>query len=58
LKVTALVPWVDPKLLPEIDTAVPTAPAFGDRLMIVGAPDAETVYGISAEFGLDSPEVL
>jgi len=58
LKVTALVPCVDPKLLPEIDTAVPTAPAVGDKLMIVGAPEAGTVYGISAEFGLDNPEVL
>jgi len=35
-KFTVLVPCVDPKLLPEIVTAVPTGPEVGDRLPIVG----------------------
>ena len=43
LNVTALVPCVAPKLLPEIETAVPTAPAVGDKLTMVGAPDVGTV---------------
>jgi len=36
LKVTVLVPWVAPKLLPLIVTAVATAPLDGDRLVSVG----------------------
>ena len=37
LNVTVLVPWVDPKPLPEIVTEVPTFPEVGDRLLIFGA---------------------
>jgi hypothetical protein len=39
LKLTTLVPWVDPKLLPEIMTDVPTAPETGFTPAIVG-PEA------------------
>lgn len=34
LKVTVLPLWLDPKLLPLIDTAVPTGPELGERLVI------------------------
>jgi len=37
LKVTVLVPWVDPKFAPLMVTLVPTAPEFGDRAVIAGA---------------------
>src|SRR5437660_1591310 len=37
LKVTVLVPWVAPKLAPVMVTEVPTAPAMGDRPVMVGA---------------------
>ncbi len=37
LKVTVLVPWLEPKLVPEIVMDVPTAPEVGDKLMILGA---------------------
>ena len=37
LNLTVLVPWVDPKPLPEIVTEVPTFPEVGDRLLILGA---------------------
>jgi hypothetical protein len=36
LKVTVLVPWLDPKLAPVIVTAVPTAPMVGERLLMAG----------------------
>src|SRR5262245_44904095 len=36
LKVTVLVPWVAPKLVPVIVTAAPTAPLVGLRVVIVG----------------------
>jgi hypothetical protein len=36
LNVTVLLPWADPKLLPAIVTAEPTAPEAGTRLVIVG----------------------
>jgi len=36
LKLTVLVPWVDPKPDPVIVTAVPTAPEVGERLVILG----------------------
>jgi len=36
LKVTVLVPCVDPKFVPVTVTDVPTAPDVGDRLLIVG----------------------
>jgi hypothetical protein len=39
LNVTVLVPWVDPKLVPVIVTAVPTGPEVGDRLVMLGADD-------------------
>jgi hypothetical protein len=37
LKVTVLVPWVAPKLAPEIVTDVPAAPVSGERPVTVGA---------------------
>jgi hypothetical protein len=37
LKVTVLVPWLEPKFVPAIVTNVPTAPEVGDRLVIFGA---------------------
>jgi hypothetical protein len=37
LKVTVLVLWLDPKLLPAMVTAVPAAPELGDRLVMTGA---------------------
>jgi hypothetical protein len=36
LKVTVLVPWVDPKFVPVIVTDAPTAPVFVERPLIVG----------------------
>src|SRR5690349_11199652 len=36
LNVTVLAPWVDPKLVPVIVTRLPTGPADGLRLAIVG----------------------
>ena len=36
LKLTVLVPCVEPKLLPAIVTDVPTAPEMGERLVIEG----------------------
>jgi hypothetical protein len=41
LKATLLVPCADPKLTPEIATAVPAGPDVGDRLLMVGV--CETV---------------
>jgi hypothetical protein len=43
LKVTVLVPWVAPKLLPLIVTAVATGPLDGERLVSVGVGAADTV---------------
>jgi hypothetical protein len=40
LKVTVLVPCVDPKFVPVIVTDVPTGPEFGERLEMSGATDA------------------
>lgn len=37
LKVTLLVPCVDPNPLPEMVTEVPTFPEVGDKLLILGA---------------------
>ena len=37
LKVTVLVPWVAPKLVPVIVTDVPTGPLVGDRVVMLGA---------------------
>src|ERR1700746_1383158 len=39
LKVTVLVPCVDPKFVPVIVTAVPTGPEVGDRLVMFGVDD-------------------
>src|SRR5438132_1245645 len=36
LNVNALVPWVEPKLPPAMVTDAPTAPAAGDKLLMVG----------------------
>jgi hypothetical protein len=36
LNVTALAPCAEPKLFPEIMTTVPTAPKFGDKLVMLG----------------------
>jgi hypothetical protein len=44
LKVTVLAPWVAPKLLPLIVTAVATGPLDGERLVSVGVAPDETVY--------------
>src|SRR5260221_7360757 len=35
-KATVLVPWVAPKVVPVIVTAVPTGPLAGDRLVMAG----------------------
>jgi hypothetical protein len=37
LKVTLLVPWVDPKFVPVIVTEVPAVPEVGDRPVMLGA---------------------
>jgi hypothetical protein len=42
LKLTVLVPWLEPKLVPEIVTEVPTAPEVGDRLVMLGATEKFT----------------
>ena len=36
LNLTVLLPWVDPNVVPEIVTDVPTVPEVGDRLRIYG----------------------
>ncbi len=36
LKVTVLVPWLEPKPVPVIVTDVPTAPDVGDRVVMFG----------------------
>src|ERR1700675_2191760 len=36
LKLTVLVPWAEPKLVPVILTEDPTAPDVGERLLMVG----------------------
>src|SRR5436305_11921560 len=41
LNVTALVPWVEPKLPPAMVTDAPTAPELGDKLLMLG--DGKTV---------------
>jgi hypothetical protein len=59
LKVTTLVPFAVPKLVPVIVTTVPIAPAEGDRFVIAGVNAAAgTVYGTSAEYGLTKPDLL
>jgi hypothetical protein len=53
LKVTVLVPCVDPKFVPEIVTEVPTAPDAGERLVMVGV--SNTVNDTPA---LDTPPTV
>ena len=36
LKVTVLLPWLEPKLVPEMETDVPETPEFGFRKETVG----------------------
>jgi hypothetical protein len=43
LKLTVLAPWVLPKFVPAIVTAVPTAPVVGERLLMAGVVCARTV---------------
>lgn len=43
LKVTVLVPCVDPKLVPLIVTAVPTGPEVTERPLMLGGADTTTV---------------
>src|ERR1700720_4372232 len=37
LNETVPLPWVEPKFVPVIVTAAPTAPVVGDRLVVLGA---------------------
>src|SRR5438132_2658397 len=46
LNVTALVPWVEPKLPPAMVTDAPTAPELGDKLLMLGT--ASTVNNTPA----------
>jgi len=56
LKVTVLVPCVDPKFAPAIVTAEPTKPATGERLAIDGGGVAdEAVAETSVEYELVKP---
>ena len=57
LNVTVFVPWLAPKFVPVIVTAVPTGPLDGARLVSVGGVDPDTVTGTSTEYGLTSPLV-
>ena len=45
LNLTVLAPWVAPKLVPVIVTAVPTGPDAGDRLVMLGTDDVMSVKG-------------
>jgi hypothetical protein len=48
LNVTVPVPWLDPKLVPVIVTAAPTAPEVGDKLVILGADTTVNVTPLLA----------
>jgi hypothetical protein len=48
LKVSVLVPWVAPKLVPVIVTKAPTAPDVGDRLVMLGADTTVNVLPLLA----------
>jgi hypothetical protein len=48
LKVTVLVPWLEPKFAPAIVTGVPTGPASGDRLEINGLTTTQNCTGLLA----------
>src|SRR5260221_13273438 len=52
LNMTVLVPWVAPKLMPVIVTAVPTGPEAGDKLVRLGETDRKSVVqGKGGELG-------
>src|ERR1700731_4648452 len=64
LNVTVLVPCVDPKFVPVIVTAVPTGPAFGERLVMPGVtvkftpllgtpPTVTTTFPVLAPLGTE-----
>src|SRR6266567_2706373 len=68
LKVTVLVPWVDPKFVPVIVIGVPTVPEVADRLLMVGAgttvkftptldkaPTVTTTFPVVAADGTGTP---
>jgi hypothetical protein len=68
LNVTVLVPWLDPKLLPVIVTAVPIGPEIGDRFVTEGVgktvkktpllatpPTVATTLPVVAPFGTVTP---
>ncbi len=48
LNVTVLVPWVDPKFVPVIVTAVPTGPEVGDTIVMLGVVDTVKVTPLLA----------
>jgi len=48
LKVSVLVPWVAPKLVPVIVTKAPTAPDVGDKLVMLGADTTVNVLPLLA----------
>jgi hypothetical protein len=48
LKVTVLVPWVEPKFVPVIVTEVPTGPEVGERLVMLGGPETVKVTPLLA----------
>src|SRR6266850_2393055 len=56
LNVTVLVPFVAPKLVPAIVTAVATGPLVGERLVMVGAAGTSKIT--SVEYGLSDDDVL
>jgi hypothetical protein len=59
LKVTVLVPFVDPKFDPAIDTIVPATPLVGVTLAIVGGDVVPPLVIVaSAEYALTRPTVL
>jgi hypothetical protein len=56
LKVTVLLPCIEPKLVPEMVTGAVTAPEVGDRLVIVGAATKGTpLLGIPLTVTTTSP---
>jgi hypothetical protein len=59
LKVTALVPWVEPKFVPVMVTAVPTAPDVGEMLRVEFTvkvtPLLATPLALTATFPLLAP---
>ncbi len=71
LKLTVLVPWVAPKLVPAIVTEVPTGPEVGDKLVIAGAvvtvkltpllarpPTVTTTFPVAAPKGTGATTLL